>query len=138
MTFAIDSVKRSVLMSSTKGSFSVHEVSGLMTGKKECAPFQINKTVNAKPENTSLKRASKRKDWASLPVLFVDVAKPRIHPKNHFGVSAVLITISWSIFFSPVTQKDHSFWKFQGIYFISLLINHVEQPLVACSYLYGD
>lgn len=66
MTFAIDSAKRSVLMSSTKGSFSVHEVSGLMTGKKECAPFQINKTVNAKPKKTSLKRASKRKDWASL------------------------------------------------------------------------
>lgn len=50
MTFAIDSAKRSVLMSSTKGSFSVHEVSGLITGKKECAPFQINKTVNAKPK----------------------------------------------------------------------------------------
>lgn len=110
MTFAIDSAKRSVLMSSTKGSFSVHEVSGLMTGKKVCTIS--NKTVNAKPEKTSLKCASKRKDWASLPVLFVDVAKPRIHPKNHFGVSAVLITISWSVFFSPVTQKDHSFWKF--------------------------
>lgn len=114
MTFAIDSAKRSVLMSSTKGSFSVHEVSGLMTGKKECAPFQINKTVNAKPEKTSLKRASKRKDWASLPVLFVDVAKPRIHPKNHFGVSAVLITISWSIFFLLLPKRTIVSGNFRG------------------------